>query len=362
MALAQMRERALSKLFKNLAQESKLSKMYAQVGFEEDFKDWFERWEKGNKDAINRPPHDPRVTGLATNYPIRATPTAPGWREDTATRPAYLIWDNPNPKAAPQYLRIEYFPNRSEKEQSYVLQGTSAQLQQQILQIEYEGGGSNQKRQERFTQSPSFRGFPKVQIWFLEDSKDVPANYQPATGQIGFRLLNKTERWDLVNSGQLNYEKLRNSEIQKIAERIIEQFSPGGIPHRWVKGKNSFSYRDKHKGVETWGHIRTKADGIELSNKLCAVAQVVPSTKAFRYTEPQTPEADFPEAVPNRIVLGDIKPGIRSRPNTNVYFDGATLAIEGLAQDIRLCNSTQVLFIANAEDDQDSQGGGGSNN
>ncbi|MGL5082327.1 MAG: hypothetical protein ACRC8A_12650 [Microcoleaceae cyanobacterium] len=355
-------ETLIKRYFERFKKQEKILAVLGKEGFEEKLEEWFERWETGFRSMINRPPHSSTASKLTTNYPIATTTTAKGWRIEKERRPAYLIWKNPNPKAFPGYKTIEYFPDRSNTTKSYVLTGNDTQIIKQILQIEYEGGGSNQERQERFTQSPSFRGFPKVQIWFLEVPKDVPASYQPATGQIGFRLLNKTERWDLVNSGQLNYEKLRNSEIQKIAERIIEQFSPGGVPYRWVKGKNCFSYRDKHKGIETRGYVRTKADGIELSNKLCAVAQVVPSTKAFRYTEPQAPETDFPEVVPNRIVLGDIKPGIRSRPNTNVYFDGATLAIEGLAQDIRLCNSTQVLFIANAEDDQDSQGGGGSNN
>ena len=111
-----------------------------RLGYLVRFEDFWEQWsEKSFEWVLNR-------TGtpqMQTNYPFRDVTVGdrkiPGWRSDRKTRPAYLEWLNPNKKANPYYRIIEYWPNKSEIETSFVLIGSDSQIIQHIVTIEYQG-------------------------------------------------------------------------------------------------------------------------------------------------------------------------------------------------------------------------------
>ena len=163
---------------------------------------------------------------------------------------------------------------------------------------------------------------------------------------LGFRIVGKTERGDLVDSGQTNLEKLTVAEVQQIANRIITNFA-NPTPYRWFKGKSVSSYRDKAKGFYSWVYVSGKSEGIEVYTKLLAVAGYSLDRTKLRYTEVDDATNAFPTDPLNMKVLGKTMKGIRKRPYTPVVFTNATLSLESLSYDINLTNDRIVTFDPN---------------
>lgn len=314
-----------------------------RLGFGFTFDEWWKHWEK-NFPTLSRVAGSALnigTKGLTSNYPYDAR----GSRESTVDealegRPGYLEWVDPRLKTKPKFRVIEYFPSRNNKAVSHVLCGSDVQIIQQIIQIHFQLSsiGGDISNDEKFINNVSFKGLPKVDIWFLESRETRDPNYKPLRGRLGFRLF-KTERYDKLET----LERLTISEIRQIAVRIFDNFAKP-IPHRWHRGKESFSYRDKPNGIETWGYCYAESDARELITKLLAVRGLPVNWGKFRHTTTGDPVNEFPINPPNKNVLGEIRQGDRIRPSGFVYFHSATISLQSLRNPISLCDYNGVTF------------------
>ena len=85
-----------------------------RLGYLLTFEKFWEIWEKGGNKFLNRT----GTPGLKTNFPRTERRNSdgsvtPAWRSDVETRPGYLEWKNPNPRANPKVTIIEYWSDRS---------------------------------------------------------------------------------------------------------------------------------------------------------------------------------------------------------------------------------------------------------
>lgn len=312
------------------------------------FEEWFSLWEVGFDKLPTRP---------ETNYPAAGQNA---WRKKLDSRPKFRRWSNPNKKAKinSQIKVIEYWPDRSETSKSYVLSGTDWQLMQQILGIHYYGGSSTQQspRSQIFSGTNSFKGLPKIKLFFIEDPETVDAAYPPIRAELSFRILGKTERWDLVDQGKTNLEKLRGTDVKQIATRIVENFAKP-TPYKLHKGKIIATYFNKTQGVRSWCQVYSRSDGVELFDKLCQVIGVPFNRTNLTYSEPDDSLTEFPTIPPKMSVMGAEFKGVRRRPSGHVYFAYSTLSLESLAYDIGLTNNSTVIFEENKL--QETQSGSG---
>ncbi|MEL7038656.1 MAG: hypothetical protein AAFO04_24035 [Cyanobacteria bacterium J06592_8] len=312
-----------------------------RLGYNFTFEEWFEYWENGFSFGLNRV----GTTGLTTNYPIRKVGETEGWRTDKSTRPGYLEWRNPSPKFQPGFRVIEYWPDRSDTETSYVLSGSDRDIIQQILNIEWGGSGgiALQERDPLETNDISFKGQPMIRLWFRESKADRDPNYQYVLGKLAFRLIGKTERWDLVDAGKTPLQKLTTAELTQIANRIVQEFAVP-TPYRWTKGKISAVYQNKSQGISTYSLVHSQAQGLELYQKLFNVIGLTFDDTKLRFSQHVNETGAFPVDPPNMNVLGKTMGGIRKRPYTHVYFTGAVLMVESLSYNISLVKNQTVVF------------------
>ncbi|CDM97478.1 hypothetical protein [Limnospira indica] len=306
------------------------------------FDDWFDAWAAGYPELRYR--SNPKLPNLSTNYPARNLrnsdgDTIPRWRGDASSRPAYIEWhpsDRKTSKEVGLHRTIEYFPDRSENK-SVVLTGNDKELIRQILQIHYEGSGSSEKSDSTVSTGISYRGAPKVVLYFLERIEDVEKGYRQLEARVGFRLVGKTENPNGVG------DLLTKANIRSLAQRIFQHFlQPQQF--RFRKGRESVSYRDKSSGLESFVFATSTAEGVNLYQRICEVMEIeFDNSKVFTSTN-QNPAQAFPITSPEVTILGNkIKPP-RRRPVGYVYFREAKLFLEMLNEPILLCDYNGHLY------------------
>lgn len=293
-----------------------------RLGFNFTFEEWFEHWESGFSFGINRT----GTTGLVTNYPLRKVGDKPGWRENRDERPGYLEWKNPNAKANPSYRVIEYWPDKSIKEKSYVLTGSDLQIVQQILQIEYEGGGN------AIADSDSFvggwfgirRGQPEILLSFWEDKEDLEVGYNRVQGKIRFRIMDKTDDPDSPLA------KLTWTDIGQYRDRLVQQFqSPNnGLGLVWRKGKDLLTYTDKSRGYESRILCRDEASGRAVITGLLAVQNHIINERKLNFSSPVNPTLAHPTIPEQKLILGKTRKMPRTRPIADVRFSRAVMYLQ----------------------------------
>jgi len=306
------------------------------------FEDWFDVWAAGYPELRYRV--NPKLPNLRTNYPSSNVKDSNGetisrWRNEVGSRPAYIEWKPSARKTAKDlglHRTIEYFPDRSQNK-SVVLTGNDKELIRQILQIHYEGGGSSEGMDSTVSTGISYRGAPKVVLYFLERIEDVEKGYRQLEARVGFRLVGKTENPN--GTGDL----LTKANIRNLAQRIVQNFlQPEQF--RLHKGRESVSYRDKRQGLESFVFATSASEGINLYQRICRVMEIeFDNSKVFTSSN-QNPTQAFPITPPEVTILGNkIKPP-RRRPVGHVYFREAKLFLEMLNEPILLCDYNGHIY------------------
>lgn len=301
------------------------------------FEDWFEQWSVGFSFAINRT----GTTGLTTNYPLRTVGDVPGWREDITKRPGYLEWKNPSKKTNINYRVIEYFPDKSNEDKSYVFTGNDREIINHIVQLEYEGmGGASVDSGEQtpaYSSQISFSGAPTVLLYFRESEADVEEGYAAIRAEIRFHLMDKSDDPDST------LPTLTNANVRQLAQRIQAQFV-FPQPYRIHKGKETVSVKDKENGLESYVHCYNKSDGIEFYTKLyAAMGKTMDLKKTFHKTTEDSINA-YPTVPPSVNVLGKITKRPRKRPVGYCEFRHAQLFLKLLDKPVLLCDNKGFLF------------------
>lgn len=310
-----------------------------RIGFGYTFEDWFQDWSEGFRWGINRT----GTTGMRTNYPIRSNTegddTVPGWREDRETRPAYLEWRNPNPNLNKGYHVIEYWRNRS-VDKSIVLVGSYAQIAQQILQIEYEGGGTAGGESEDKPLGGflgEYSGTPLVSLYFNEKEEDVEEGYARIQGKVRFRLVGKSADPDSL------LPKLTGADVKQLALRIQQAFLVPE-PFSYRRGKEQSKVVDPNRGLLSWQYVYSETEGWNLYSRVYQAMGMTPNDTKFRHSFCRNPSEAFPTVPPTVNVIGSNVKKARQRPVGTVHFTSAKLFLTELARPVVLCDNKGALF------------------
>jgi hypothetical protein len=312
-----------------------------RLGYGFTFEKWFEDWEKGWKGLINR---TGPVKTLSTNYPIsdvkREGITVEGWRKTASQRPGYIEWKNPNKKANPPYRVIEYWPDRSVKETSYVLTGSDVQIIEQILRLEYQTGGNAIAETDGFEGGwyGIRTGQPKILLSFWEDIEDLEAGFNRVQGRLRFRIMDKTDDPD----GTL--PKISWTDIRQYRDRVFQQFQQpnGGLGLIWKKGKDMLVYTDRPRGYQSRILCRDETGGRLILSAMLAVQQHQINERKLNFSSPVQPTLAHPTIPEQKTILNKLVKLPRTRPIADVRFSRAVMYLQYWREPIVLVQDRQV--------------------
>ena len=275
-----------------------------------NFDEWFEKWKQGFPAAIEN-----RALG---NYGLTGDRK---WRDDASKRPRWREWG----KEA-GIIAGEYWRDRSNEDTSIPLIGTSEQLIQHIIQIEYEGGGTSASKNKNGSW-PLLRGQPQIKFYFLGDNK--------ASAEISLRIMSKTD--DLKSP----LPKIDKSDLRAYARRIKEEFATPSL-FEWQKGRDVISYRNRYQGFEGWYLCRSESSGRRLLTKLLAIDEQMLDEASIRFTT--APASAFPVSPPPITVLGEVIAQQIERPLVDVWFYRAEIILSKLKLPIPLVERALIVY------------------
>ena len=185
-----------------------------------NFEQWFEQWEKGFPECNqNRSDSNFLLTGEKQWERIKNPKSRPRYKELTKSQQ----------RADWGYRVIEYWRDRTAEADSVILSGTDLQLIQHIIQIEYEGGGSQGFKAK--SHQISVKGQPIIRLYFEQNKTEIEKRadgvpYPQLTGDITFRIMDKTD------DPKSNLAKISSADLKGYAKRLEEQFG-GKNPFFW---------------------------------------------------------------------------------------------------------------------------------
>ncbi|NEN90310.1 MAG: hypothetical protein F6K48_15895 [Okeania sp. SIO3H1] len=280
-----------------------------RMGFAATFEEWFEEWQLGFKNLINRPGSDPT---LKTNYPIQDTGDREGWRTDPESRPQYLEWKLP--KANRKFRVIEYFPRgRSEPTNSIVCSGSDSQIINQIVYYEWMPRGVEEE--ERFipVNISNRQGYPIIRLYFKENSSVARvAGRNPGTGWMSFRVMQEPKQ-------------LAVSDLQRWKSKIEENFKPNGNPVSWKKGKSYYTYADWKNGYQFQILADQRPEAESLIKKALAIKEDTFKRASFYNSGAVYPDETYSDTKEYTEILGQVTPEPLMRPRLTVNFKWADL-------------------------------------
>lgn len=157
---------------------------------------------------------------------------------------------------------------------------------------------------------------PQVSLYFLEDLNDVEPGYNPVSGEISIRLMNKTS------------ENITMTEVQAYANRIKTAFA-GTSSFVWRKGKVMCTYTDTERGYRLQLLCRDKAEGRRVIEQVLDIQQHAPDWKNMNVNENEEASSRYPTLPPTERILGKTVRLPRRRPIAEVRFQYAVLHVWG---------------------------------
>lgn len=288
-----------------------------------NFDTWFENFFKNGFANLTKRNQSP------TNYPVNRDHP---WGENRG-KPRFREWTG-NERIKLKYRVIEYWPDREVENVSYVLWGNNVELITQIMQIEYEGGGSLDGSQEMDTFYLRRRGKPQIKLFFLEDSEDVDPDYPPVYGRVSFRLMGEDDT------------SLSWSELKQYATKIKQLFvdsEVGGFT--WKRGKESVTYTDPENGYHLWVLCRNKAEGKKLVQALLAVQNLSLDATKLKHSVTEDEAGAYPIVPPQLTVLGKPQRQQRRRPIADVRFKWAKIFLQHWPKPITLVSNGEIANL-----------------
>lgn len=303
-----------------------------RLGYLVRFEDFWKQWsEKGFSWTINRK----GTSNLKSNYPLKDTKygdrEVPGWRVDKDTRPGYLEWKNPNKNVNPYYRIIEYWPDRSNEAESYVLVGSDSQIIQHIVTIEYRGVSSQKQRINYSSTEINRSKYPLIEIWFKEFSEN--GEFGKNMYKWRLRLIGTTVGVEADKSKLpkwINHEPLTEARIKEIAKNIIKayQVDKPALAGRFMfrRGKKVFVYKDNN-GMFNKGYCLDEAEAKKLVSSFCEILDVEPDWTKLTIKATSDESKAFPEKEEEITILGKNIDKPIKRPKNKVIFWEATMCL-----------------------------------
>jgi len=306
-----------------------------------NFEQWFEAWELGFPDF--------KEDRADSNFLLNGEKQ---WEriKNPQSRPRYRNWTKSQQQADLGYRVIEYWRDRSNESESIVLSGTSLQLIQHIIQIEYEASGGGGAGLPGKNSKPILKGWPAIVLTFLEPNDRVRRKPNGAprsrvTGEKIIRCVGYSDDREIIDR-QLA-ELVRESDIRRWATRIREEFA--SPLYRWEKGRGCLSYSGqiaRMQGLEGYAYVRSAQQGKDLFGSLLKIFDFAPDPTGFKFSTNEVPEQAFSENPSNFQLLGKEWEAETQRPQSTVVFDSALLYLPSLRSPIPLVKGTSVIYNA----------------
>ena len=271
-----------------------------------NFEMWFAQWETGFPVAVQG-----RING---NYPLTGENI---WRGDISKRPRWRQWSNDN-----GIITGEYWRDRSVEGKSNILSGTAEQLIQHIIQLEYEGGGSQQ--QSVSSDVIRYSGIPEITLFFRGVDKTGSTSKQQTfvKGDKSFRYMGYTDNPDMAQKRE-DLELITQADIKRIGDRIKTIF--GTNPrYNWSKGKKQVVYHDWFRGYNLNVYASSHAEGERMVASILALRDLTIDETFIKYGEAKNPIKAYPP--PTEIqVMGKPHKTTERLPNVDVTFEYAKI-------------------------------------
>jgi hypothetical protein len=286
-----------------------------------DFDEWFAQWELGFP-LLNA------YRELGNYQLVGNTP----WRVFDK-RPRFRDWTPPELKNL-GYRTIEYWRDRSVEKKSVVLSGTSADLIRHVIQLEYEGGGSNNTSDKTVYLVESRIGFPKIKLFFKENILDVEPGYRAVEAELKITIM-KSE-WK-------NISNISKNDIEQLARAVKNVF----YDFSFKKGKLTCSYKNLEQGYDNWVYVRNKDEGMRVMTALVGVQGHTLDRRRLNFTETDDEVGAYPIVPATVTALGEQLKLSRKRPIAEVKFTHAKIFLPGLSDWLGLVDSAGNIFKSN---------------
>jgi len=285
-----------------------------------DFDQWFELYRNGFLGFIeNRNLGNFQLTGDNQWERLKNPETRPRWEE----------WTSSFQRADLGFRTGEYWPDRSQESNSFLLSGTDLMLINQILQIDHQqaknalGGKSNNQ------QWPPFKGQPLIKLYFV--------SADGAVAVTSFRIMAKTD------DPKVPLPKIDKTDLRNYAQKIKDQFATPLFT--WEKGKQILSYKNRFQGFDgQWWLCRNAAGGRELLTRLLAIQDAELDTSKLRMSAALDEAAAFPENPPDIVVLDKPAKQEKERPIVDVVFASAEIYLSKLKKPISLVERGRIVY------------------
>lgn len=282
-----------------------------------NFELWFEQWEKGFPEFTqNR---------SDSNYPLTGEKQ---WNrvKNLETRPRYKEWTTPQQRADFGYRVVEIWLDRSIPGSSVLLTGTDLQLIQHCIQLEYEGGGSQQ--QSVSSDVIRYSGIPEITLYFKGwDGQKI------ITGEKSFRYMGYTDNPKMVQEAT-RLELIRESDIERMGTKIKAVFGTQP-PYKWSKGKKQVVYHDWLRGYNLNVFASTHAEGDRMIQNILSLRDLQVDEAFVKYSEAKNPVKAYPPSH-DIEVLGEKLKTPERLPVADVTFERATIYLSTLKKTISI--------------------------
>jgi hypothetical protein len=238
-------------------------------------------------------------------------------------------------------MTIEYWPDKEQIENSYLLSGTVATIINSIMSIMREkalvDNGTSGKGSK-----PILRGYPCIKLFFKGDDK--------IEGIKQIRCVGFTENAKIAAANK-NIELLKGADISRWAGKIKSIFGDTG--YVWQKGISCLSYSGmiaRLQGIEGYAYVKNEADGIALFTAMLNIFEQKPDKDGFNFSQKTNP-SQFSKSKSNsasgetKLVLGKPLPVENRRPVGNCKFVGAFLYLDSLKKPIPIVRGNVVLNV-----------------
>lgn len=167
----------------------------------------------------------------------------------------------------------------------------------------------------------TFKFNPQVKLFFKEShiTEAVKQGYSQTTGEITFRLMNKTS------------ETITRTDAESLAREIKKEFTTPIVT--WAKSKYVCTYLDNEKGYQIRIHVQSKTEGERLIKKVLLIQNHTFDNTKFQFVENNKV---IPAVPGTHKVYGRTIKKERERPSTDIKFRYAQLLIWGQVNAVNL--------------------------
>ncbi|MGB7708795.1 MAG: hypothetical protein WBL95_04475 [Microcoleus sp.] len=234
---------------------------------------------------------------------------------------------------------IEYWPDESQIEVSYLLSGTTSDLISAIFEIM-----RSQKSQDTGVTAkgskPLLKGWPCIKLYFRSEDG--------VEGVKQVRLVGYSCESKVVATSK-SIKLLTTADIKKFSTAIAKKF--GETKYCWHKGRSCLSYTGmiaRLQGLEGYAYVKNEDDGIKLFETILSVFKLKPDMDGFNFSEKSYPQQFTPKTnkegkAETKLILGKQVAIEKTRPVSDCYFAGAALYVDSISKPIHIVRGAVVL-------------------